>query len=171
MLAGLPQGLDTPIVERGSNLSGGQKQRLALARGLLAADGSGLIMLDEPTSALDAVTEAQVFERLRECLPDTTVIASVHRLAVLRHVDRVVLMQAGRIEDAGTVAELLARSALFRRLHAGASEADGAPAATNETARRAEARSDDLAAALVQAVSDADLTAHQPSALTGIGQA
>lgn len=119
VMAQLPQGLQTMVVERGTNLSGGQKQRLALARGLLAASDSSLVMLDEPTSALDSNTETQVFERMREALPDATVIASVHRLSVLGHFDRVVLMQRGRIVDIGTVDELRARSDLFRQMQRG----------------------------------------------------
>src|SRR5690606_33908476 len=76
----MPEGLATTLSERGFNLSGGQRQRLALARGLLAAHASSIVLLDEPTSALDQITEARVFQRLRE-LPDTTVIASVHRMS------------------------------------------------------------------------------------------
>jgi len=60
----MPHGLETPIVERGGNLSGGQKQRLALARGMLAARSSSIIMLDEPTSSLDPATEAEVYGNL-----------------------------------------------------------------------------------------------------------
>lgn len=158
VLATLPQGLDTPIVERGSNLSGGQKQRLALARGLLAASGSTLVMLDEPTSALDPVTEAQVFERLHDDFPEATVIASVHRMAVLGHFDRVVLMQGGRIVDAGSVDELRARSELFRRMQRGADAAPGsaraATAAVGAATGTAAARRDDLADALAQVAAD-----------------
>jgi ABC-type multidrug transport system fused ATPase/permease subunit len=126
VLAALPQGLDTVIVERGANLSGGQKQRLALARGLLAASNGTLVMLDEPTSALDTVTETQVFERLHDDFPEATVIASVHRMSALGHFDRVVLMQAGRVVDVGTVDELRARSELFRRMQRGAEQAAAA---------------------------------------------
>jgi ABC-type multidrug transport system fused ATPase/permease subunit len=125
VLAALPQGLDTPIAERGSNLSGGQRQRLALARGLLAAGvGSGaagsqassVLLLDEPTSALDPLTEAKVFTRLRESLPHTAVVASVHRLSLLANFDRVILMADGRIVDSGSVADLYERQALFREM-------------------------------------------------------
>lgn len=120
VLTTLPQGLDTPISERGFNLSGGQRQRLALTRGLLAAlsgaQPSSVILLDEPTSALDQLTEARVFQRLREQLPDTTLIASVHRMSVLEHFDRVVLMADGGIVDCGSAAELQARQPLFREM-------------------------------------------------------
>ncbi len=120
VLSAMPQGLDTPISERGFNLSGGQRQRLALARGLLAALGgdraSSVILLDEPTSALDQVTEARVFSRLRQQLPHTTLIASVHRMSVLEHFDRVVLMSDGRVVDCGSADELHARQPLFREM-------------------------------------------------------
>jgi ATP-binding cassette subfamily B protein len=118
VLSAMPLGLETPISERGFNLSGGQRQRLALTRGLLAALGgeraSSIILLDEPTSALDQVTEGRVFKRLREQLPDTTLIASVHRLSVLDQFDKVVLMADGGVVDCGTPAELYERQSLFR---------------------------------------------------------
>jgi ABC-type multidrug transport system fused ATPase/permease subunit len=121
VIAARPEGLDTPISERGFNLSGGQRQRLALARGFLAADrdvahGSSLLLLDEPTSALDQATEARVFRRLREKMPDVCIVASIHRMSALAQFDRVILMHAGRIVDCGTVDELLEREPLMRSL-------------------------------------------------------
>jgi ABC-type multidrug transport system fused ATPase/permease subunit len=112
----LPERLETRISERGFNLSGGQRQRLALARGLLAAGNSSLILLDEPTSALDQVTEAQVFGRLRDALPHTTMIASVHRMSALPHFDRLVLLADGRVVDAGPPDEVLSRQPLLREM-------------------------------------------------------
>lgn len=116
VLARLPQGLDTTISERGFNLSGGQRQRLCLARGVIAAEGSSLLMLDEPTSALDPVTEAAILDRLHEHFPKTCLIASVHRMSLLGHFDSVVLMEAGRVVDVGTPDALLQRQPLFRSL-------------------------------------------------------
>jgi ATP-binding cassette, subfamily B, bacterial len=113
VLAALPEGLDTPLSERGTNLSGGQRQRLALARGLLAARDSTLLLLDEPTSALDALTEKQVFERLRQSRPDACIVASVHRMALLVHFDRVVFLQGGRVVDVGRPEELALRQPAF----------------------------------------------------------
>jgi ABC-type bacteriocin/lantibiotic exporter with double-glycine peptidase domain len=110
----LPQRRATPICERGINLSGGQRQRLALARGLLAAGTRPLLLLDEPTSALDQATEARVFERLREGLPDACVIASIHRLSALTHFDKLILMADGAVVDAGRVAEVLERQPQLR---------------------------------------------------------
>jgi len=119
VLAGCPNGLATTISERGVNLSGGQKQRLALARGILAARDSALLMLDEPTSSVDPATEARIYAALFGAFPDACLVASVHRLHLLERFDRVVLMEHGRIVDTGSLAELLGRQpgflALWRR--------------------------------------------------------
>ena len=101
--------LDTPLTERGFNLSGGQRQRLCLARGVLAAAGSTLLLLDEPTSALDAATEARVLDRIAACFPAACLIASVHRLSVLDHFDSIVLIEAGCVRDYGPCDAVLAR--------------------------------------------------------------
>ncbi|WP_207482062.1 ABC transporter ATP-binding protein [Arenibaculum pallidiluteum] len=116
VLARLPAGLDTAIEERGANLSGGQRQRLALARGILAARGSGLIMLDEPTSSLDPATEARLYDAVLAEFPDACVVSSVHRLHLLDRFDMVVLMAEGRVVDQGSVDELLQRQPGFRML-------------------------------------------------------
>ena len=113
VLATLPDGLATPIAERGTNLSGGQRQRLCLARGIVAAANSSLILLDEPTSALDPMTEAHVVRSLKAGFPSATIVASVHRMSLLEHFDRVVLMVAGQVVDSGTIDELRHRQPLF----------------------------------------------------------
>lgn len=123
VLAGMRDGLDSAVAERGANLSGGQRQRLALARGVLAASPSSLVLLDEPTSSLDAATEAQVFAALLAAFPDACVVASVHRLELLPSFDRVVLMERGRVVDTGPVDELRARQPLFRELWSRIAEA------------------------------------------------
>jgi ATP-binding cassette, subfamily B, bacterial len=112
----LPRALDTILSERGLNLSGGQKQRVALARGIIAAQGSSLLLLDEPTASLDPITEARFFAALTDHLPDVTVLASVHRLHLLPRFDRVALMAGGRLLDNGSVDALLARQPLFREM-------------------------------------------------------
>ncbi len=131
VLSTLHGGLEFPVAQRGSNLSGGQRQRLCMARGALAAGGSSVVFLDEPTSALDPVTEAEVHQRLARTFPGACIVASVHRMGLLSYFDRVVLMDAGRVVDTGTVADLKARQPTFERLlqgssHAGA-QADGEP--------------------------------------------
>jgi ABC-type bacteriocin/lantibiotic exporter with double-glycine peptidase domain len=111
-----PAGLEMPVAERATNWSGGQKSRIALARGVLAAEGSGLIVLDEPTAHLDPHTESQVYSRLFECFPDACVISSVHRLNLLDRFDEVLLMDEGRLVAQGTPAALALTSAEFRAL-------------------------------------------------------
>jgi ABC-type multidrug transport system fused ATPase/permease subunit len=111
--------LNTAVSERGFNLSGGQRQRLCLTRGVLAAQGSSLLLLDEPTSALDASTEARVLGRIADAFPDACVIASVHRLSLLDRFDTVVLMEAGHVLDHGPCKEVLARQPLLQRMTAG----------------------------------------------------
>jgi ATP-binding cassette subfamily B protein len=123
----LKGGLDATLEERGANLSGGQRQRLCLARGLLAAEGSSLVMLDEPTSALDPITEDKVLERIGRRFPDACLVASVHRMSLLRHFDTVVLMVAGRVMDSGTMEELLERQPMFRDMMRGQPADDDGP--------------------------------------------
>ncbi|MET3494686.1 ABC transporter ATP-binding protein [Variovorax boronicumulans] len=108
--------LDTAVSERGFNMSGGQRQRLCLARGVLAAEGSSLLLLDEPTSALDAATEARVLERIAQAFPAACLIASIHRLSLLERFDTVVLMEAGRVLDHGPRNAVLARQPLLQRM-------------------------------------------------------
>jgi ABC-type transport system involved in cytochrome bd biosynthesis fused ATPase/permease subunit len=111
-----------------------------LARGLLAARHSSLLLLDEPTSALDPVTEGQVHYRLDASFEDACIVASVHRMSLLEHFDRVVLMVDGHVVDAGTVPEVQQRQPIFRemvrsqaRLELGL-QAPVAPAPTTTTA-------------------------------------
>ena len=127
VLVTMPTGLEAPMEERGMNLSGGQRQRLCLARGILAAQGSSMVMLDEPTSALDPITEENVLQRIGDGFADACLIASVHRMSLLRHFNKVVLMAAGRVVDIGTVAELMERQAMFRDMMKGQSANDGGP--------------------------------------------
>ncbi|MCW7536330.1 ABC transporter ATP-binding protein/permease [Aquabacterium sp. A7-Y] len=134
----LPMGLETPISERGFNLSGGQRQRLALARGVLAASRSSMILLDEPTSALDPLTELHVHHRMEDAFPDATIVASVHRMSLLAHFDKVVLMAAGRVVDVGSVEKLLERQPMFVELYRGAAAAEAAQNADGVTVQAAD---------------------------------
>ena len=114
MIAGLPDGLDTIVGERGIRLSGGQRQRVAVARALYREPA--VVVLDEGTSALDGATEARLIAALDGIAPDRTLVAVAHRIATLRDADRVIVIEGGRVSAEGTYAELMATSAVFREL-------------------------------------------------------
>lgn len=102
----LPQGLDTNVMEKGVSLSGGEKQRLALARGLLAAQKSDIVLLDEPTSSVDSLNELKIYEQLFQEFKDKTIISSIHRLHLLEKFDYVYLFSKGKIVGQGTFSEI-----------------------------------------------------------------
>lgn len=103
----LPRGYDTLIEERGANLSGGQRQRLAIARAL--ATNPPILILDEATSALDYESERIILANMREIVRGRTVIIIAHRLATVRHCNRIIGMTEGRIVEEGTHKALLER--------------------------------------------------------------
>jgi subfamily B ATP-binding cassette protein MsbA len=113
---GLPQGLHTVIGHNGSELSGGQRQRLAIARALFK--DAPVLILDEATSALDSESERAVQAALERLMAGRTTLVIAHRLSTIEHADRVVALDAGRVAEQGTHAQLLARGGLYARLHA-----------------------------------------------------
>jgi ATP-binding cassette, subfamily B (MDR/TAP), member 1 len=106
-VASLPQGLDTPVGERGSQLSGGQKQRVAIARALLK--DPAVLLLDEATAALDAHSEALVQRALDAASKGRTTVVIAHRLSTVRNADSIAVVNKGMVEECGTHEELLAR--------------------------------------------------------------
>ncbi|MGH8178894.1 MAG: ABC transporter ATP-binding protein [Steroidobacter sp.] len=111
-------GLNALIAERGANWSGGQRARVALARGVLAASGSALLLLDEPTASLDPRTESDVYDNLFTAFSDACVVSSIHRLNLLDRFDEVIVMHKGRVVAQGPAAVLAATSPDFRQLMA-----------------------------------------------------
>src|SRR5438477_258633 len=112
----LPNGYANTVGERGGQLSVGQRQRIGIARAFLK--NAPVLLLDEPTSALDPTTEAAIMETIKDLMRGRTTLIATHRLATIHDVDRIVVLERGRIVEQGRGAELLARGGVYARLFA-----------------------------------------------------
>ena len=124
-LEALPDGFSTFLGEKGVRLSGGQRQRIAIARAILR--DPAVLLLDEATSALDAESERVVQEALTRLMRDRTTLVIAHRLATVQNVDRIAVLEDGRMVASGKHAELIAQGGLYARLAALQFTANGAP--------------------------------------------
>lgn len=111
----LPEGLDTVIGERGVKLSGGQKQRLSIARMFLK--NPPILILDEATSALDTATEQAIQRSLNELAAGRTTLVIAHRLATIKHADRIVVVDEDGVAEQGRHDDLLRLEGVYRQLH------------------------------------------------------
>ena len=118
----LPGAYETPVRERGSNFSAGQRQLLSFARAL--AHGGEILVLDEATSSIDRQTEAWIQQGIHALMEGRTFLAIAHRLSTIRDVDRIYVLEAGRLVESGRHDELLTRGGVYARLHALQHEAE-----------------------------------------------
>ncbi len=116
----LPRGYETPVGEKGLEMSGGERQRIAVARAFLK--NAPILILDEPTSAVDSATEAMMLEALESLTRGRTTFIIAHRLSTISRADRILVIDQGRIVDAGRYDELLHRRGPFRNLYQAQSE-------------------------------------------------
>lgn len=112
----MAQGYRSPVGERGTHLSVGQRQRIGIARAFLK--NAPILLLDEPTSALDPATEAAIMDTIKELMRGRTTLIVTHRLATIHGVDRIVVLEHGRVVEQGSGAELLARGGQYATLYA-----------------------------------------------------
>jgi ATP-binding cassette subfamily B protein len=112
---GLPDGYETQLGERGAQLSGGERQRICVARAFIK--DAPILILDEPTSSIDSKTEAIILDSLESLMAGRTSFMIAHRLSTVRHADKIVVVDHGRVVEQGTHEELLALDGLYRQLH------------------------------------------------------
>ncbi len=114
-LEALPKGYDTPVGDRGWMLSGGERQRIAIARAILK--NPPILILDEATSALDSESEVMVQQAIHNLMKDRTTFVIAHRLSTVKHADRIIVMEGGRVVAEGKHDELMASGGMYCRLY------------------------------------------------------
>jgi len=114
-IAGLPEGYDTEVSERGSSLSGGQRQRIASARALIT--NPRLLIFDEATSALDYESEKLIRNNMETIKKGRTTFIIAHRLATVQNCDRILVMDQGAIAEAGNHEELISREGIYQHFY------------------------------------------------------
>ncbi|MEY2484056.1 MAG: ATP-binding cassette, subfamily bacterial [Verrucomicrobiota bacterium] len=112
----MPRGYNSPVGERGGHLSVGQRQRIGIARAFLK--DAPILLLDEPTSALDPTTEATIMETIKDLMQGRTTLIVTHRLATIHRVDRIVVLEHGRIVEQGKGVDLVAKGGVYAKLYA-----------------------------------------------------
>ncbi len=128
----LPQGLETPVAERGATLSVGQKQLLSFARAL--AFNPRVLILDEATSSVDTETELLIRDAVKVVMDGRTTIAIAHRLSTIQGMDRIIVLHKGRLRESGTHQELLAARGIYHRLYQLQFQSSGAERSATSTA-------------------------------------
>jgi len=111
----LPKKINSKVNEKGVNLSGGQKQRIALARALLFARNKELILLDESTSSVDPKNEVEIYNNIFTAFTNTTIIASIHKMNLLKYFDTIIIFDKGEITDSGSFDHLIKTNSDFKK--------------------------------------------------------
>ena len=160
-IAGLPEGYDTVVGERGVRLSGGERQRIAIARAILK--DSPILVLDEALSSVDAQSEAVINEALRKLMEGRTTMIIAHRLSSVIHADRIVVLERGRVVETGSHGTLLESGGTYSRLMAAQAQAGDAEALAEREAPAAAAETEPREAAEATAAGPARAAAPLPA--------
>ena len=163
-IAGLPQGYETVVGERGARLSGGERQRIAIARAILK--DAPVLVLDEALSSVDAQSEAVINEALRKLMEGRTTLIIAHRLSSVIHADRILVLERGRVAETGSHRALIEGGGTYARLMAAQARESGAEALAEREAPVADAGAEPAEPAEAPAARTADAGAEPLPAFT-----